>query len=116
MLTAYFLIRVSRPSSSPRLRSSSWSSPLWAKAQPSVRRRSIPLWGESYDGETGSSSGDEDNESSDGGSISWRGRVRRRTTPDKQQCFQVLMGSIVLLVHGVSVVGWMLGEPDNIGC
>ncbi|GLU09758.1 hypothetical protein SLE2022_266010 [Rubroshorea leprosula] len=105
-LTVFFLIRVLRPSSSPlrpsssplrpssspfrpssspRPRSSSWSSPSRARAQPGVRRRSTRLWGESYDGETGSSPRDEDNESSDGSSISWRRRVRRRTTPDEQQ-------------------------------
>ncbi|GLT83632.1 hypothetical protein SLE2022_019090 [Rubroshorea leprosula] len=97
-LTVYLLIRVNRPSSSPFRPSSSprprssRSSRLRAKAQPRVRRRSTRLWGESYDGETGSSSRDEDNESSDGGSISRRRRVRRRATPDEQQCFQVLMG------------------------
>ncbi|GKV38694.1 hypothetical protein SLEP1_g46579 [Rubroshorea leprosula] len=96
MLTVYVLVRVNRPSSSPfrpssspMPRSRSRSSPLRAKAQPSVRRRSTRLWGESYDGETASSSRDEDNESSDGGSTSWRCRVRSRTTPDEQQCFQI---------------------------
>ncbi|OMO57691.1 hypothetical protein COLO4_35186 [Corchorus olitorius] len=81
-LTVFFLIRVFRPGSSPR--SSSWSGTSRARAQLSIRRRSTRLWGESYDGETGAAR-DEDNESSDGGSLPWRRRVRRRTTPDNQQ-------------------------------
>ncbi|XP_021277125.1 uncharacterized protein LOC110411334 [Herrania umbratica] len=80
-LTVFFLIRVFRPGSSPR--SSSWSGASRARAQLSIRRRSTRYWGESYDGETGSTR-DEDNESSDGGSFPWRRRVRRRTTPDNQ--------------------------------
>ena len=80
-LTVFFLIRVFRPGSSPR--SSSWSGTSRARAQLSIRRRSTRLWGESYDGETGSTR-DEDNESSDSGSFPWRRRIRRRTTPDNQ--------------------------------
>jgi len=81
-LTVFFLIRVFRPGSSPR--SGSWSGSSRSRAQLSIRRRSTRLWGESYDGETGSSSRDEDNDSSDGGSGPWRRRLRRRTTPDQQ--------------------------------
>ncbi|XP_022731428.1 uncharacterized protein LOC111285963 [Durio zibethinus] len=79
-LTVYFLIRVFRPGSSPR--SSSWSGTSRSRAQFGIRRSSR-LWGENYDGETGSTR-DEDNESSDDGSFPWRHRVRRRTTPDNQ--------------------------------
>ncbi|XP_022749723.1 uncharacterized protein LOC111299059 [Durio zibethinus] len=71
-LTVFFLIRVFRPRSSRR--SSSWSGTSRARAQLSLRRRSTRLWGESYDGETGSTR-DEDNESSDSGSFPWRRRV-----------------------------------------
>ncbi|KAB1209028.1 hypothetical protein CJ030_MR6G010455 [Morella rubra] len=81
-LTVFFLIRVFRPGSSPR--SSSWSGTSRTRAQLSIRRRSTRLWGESYDGETGSSSRDEDNDSSDGGSVPWRRRLWRRTTPDEE--------------------------------
>ncbi|XP_065849658.1 uncharacterized protein [Euphorbia lathyris] len=82
-LTVFFLIRVFRPGSSPR--SSSWSGTSRARGQLSFRRRSTRLWGETHDGETGSSSRDEENESSDGGSGPWRRseRIRRRTTPDE---------------------------------
>ncbi|PPD72899.1 hypothetical protein GOBAR_DD30200 [Gossypium barbadense] len=80
-LTVFFLIRVFQPGSSPR--SSSWSGTSRARAQLSIRRRSTRLWGESYDGEPGSTR-DEDNESSDSGSFPWRRRVRRRTSPDNQ--------------------------------
>ena len=81
-LTVFFLIRVFRPGSSSR--SSSWSGTSRTRAQLSIRRRSTRLWGESYDEETGSSSREEDNESSDDGSGPWRrrDRIRRRTTPD----------------------------------
>lgn len=82
-LTVFFLIRVFRPGSSPR--GGSWSGTPRTRAQLSIRRRSTRLWGESYDGETGSSSRDEENDSSDGGSGPWRRRLRRRTTPDEQQ-------------------------------
>ncbi|XP_048227877.1 uncharacterized protein LOC8288964 isoform X2 [Ricinus communis] len=82
-LTVFFLIRVFRPGSSPR--SSSWSGTSRARGQVSFRRRSTRLWGETHDGETGSSSRDEENDSSDGGSGPWRRseRIRRRTTPDQ---------------------------------
>ncbi|KAF5749658.1 hypothetical protein HS088_TW04G01631 [Tripterygium wilfordii] len=83
-LTVYLLIRVFRPGSSTR--SSSWSGSSRTRAQLSIRRRSTRLWGESYDGETVSSSRDEDNESSDGGSGPRRRseRIRqRRTMPDQ---------------------------------
>lgn len=80
-LTVFFLIRVFQPGSSPR--SSSWSGTSRARAQLSIRRRSTRLWGESYDGEPGSTR-DEDNESSDSGSFPWRRRVRRRTSSDNQ--------------------------------
>lgn len=81
-LTVFFLIRVFRPGSSPR--SSSWSSTSRARAQVSIRRRSTRLWGESYEGESGSGSRDESNESSDGGSTNpWR-RTRRRTAPSDE--------------------------------
>ncbi|KAK8682924.1 hypothetical protein V6N13_039003 [Hibiscus sabdariffa] len=82
LLTVFFLIRVFRPGSSHR--SSSWSGTSRARAQLSIRRRSTRLWGESYDGESGSTR-DEDNASSDSGLFPWRRRVRRRTTPDDQQ-------------------------------
>ncbi|GMJ07475.1 SALT INDUCED ZINC FINGER PROTEIN1 [Hibiscus trionum] len=81
-LTVFFLIRVFRPGSSHR--SSSWSGASRARAQLSIRRRSTRLWGESYDGESGSTR-DEDNASSDGALFPWRRRVRRRTSPDDQQ-------------------------------
>ncbi|XP_041002310.1 uncharacterized protein LOC121248028 [Juglans microcarpa x Juglans regia] len=81
-LTVFFLIRVFRPGSSPR--SGSWSGTSRTRAQMSIRRRSSRLWGESYDGETGSSSRDEDNDSSDGGSVPWRRPLWRRTTPDEE--------------------------------
>lgn len=79
-LTVFFLIRVFRPGSSPRR--SSWSRSM------NIRRRATRrLWGESYEGETGSSSREEENESSDGGSAPLRRseRLRRQTTPDNQQ-------------------------------
>ncbi|XP_057967476.1 uncharacterized protein LOC131157386 [Malania oleifera] len=86
-LTVFFLIRVFRPGASSR--SSSWSgtgTTSRTRAQLSIRRRSTRLWGESYDGETGSASRGEDNESSDGGSGPRRRRepVRRRATPDDE--------------------------------
>lgn len=83
-ITIFFLFRVWRPSSSPR--SSSWSGTSRARtrAQHGSRRRSTRLWGESYDVEHGSFSV-EDEESSDGGSVGWRRRVRRRlSTPDDE--------------------------------
>ncbi|XP_022987771.1 uncharacterized protein LOC111485221 [Cucurbita maxima] len=81
-LTVFFLIRVFRPESSRR--SSSWSNVSRARGQPSFRRRTTRLWGESYDGEIGSSSRDEDNDTSDDGSGPLRRheRVQRQTTPD----------------------------------
>ncbi|GFY80925.1 MAP kinase kinase kinase, putative [Actinidia rufa] len=73
-LTVFFLIRVFRPGSS--LRSTSWSNTSRARAQMTVRRRSTRLWGSTHDVETGSVSRDNDNESSDGESGSWRQRER----------------------------------------
>ncbi|KAJ7956647.1 Protein of unknown function (DUF1644) [Quillaja saponaria] len=77
LLTVIFFIRYTR--------GSNWSSTSRSRAQMSSRRRSTRHWGESYDGETGSSSRDDDNGSSDGDAGPWRRRVRRRTTPDNQQ-------------------------------
>ncbi|KAG8652064.1 uncharacterized protein LOC110616482 [Manihot esculenta] len=81
-LTVFFLIRVFRPGSSTR--SSSWSGSSRARGQLNFRRRSTRLWGETHDVETGSSSRDEENDSSDGGSALWRHseRIQRQTTPD----------------------------------
>uniref|UniRef100_A0A2P2MDZ3 Uncharacterized protein n=1 Tax=Rhizophora mucronata TaxID=61149 RepID=A0A2P2MDZ3_RHIMU len=81
-LTVFFLIRVFRTRSSPRI--SSWSRTSRARAQLSFRRRSTRLWGETHDGETASSSREEDNDFSDGGSPLLRHgeRIRRQTTPD----------------------------------
>lgn len=83
-LTVFFLIRVFRPGTSSR--SSSWSGTSRARAQ-LTRRRSTRLWGETHERETGSISRDDDNESSDGGSSSWRPRerIRQRPTPDNEQ-------------------------------
>ncbi|KAK7264970.1 hypothetical protein RJT34_32584 [Clitoria ternatea] len=47
-------------------------------------RRPTRLWGETYEGESGSTSRDDANESSDGGSGNRRRRVRRRITPEDQ--------------------------------
>lgn len=82
-LTVFFLIRVFRPGSSPR--SSSWSGTSRARAPLGFRRRATRHWGENHEGETGSSSREDDNDSSDGGSGPWRRseRIRRRTTPDQ---------------------------------
>ncbi|XAR66932.1 hypothetical protein NMG60_11013315 [Bertholletia excelsa] len=82
-LTVFFLIRVFRPGSS--LRSSSWSGTSRARAQVTVRRRSTRHWGETHDSETRSTSRD-NNESSDGGSGSWRPHEhsRRGPTPDSE--------------------------------
>ncbi|KAG5225576.1 hypothetical protein OIU76_026637 [Salix suchowensis] len=82
-LTVFFLIRVFRPGSSPR--SSSWSGTSRAARQLGIRRRATRHWGENHEGETGSSSREDDNDSSDGGSGPWRRseRIRRRTTPDQ---------------------------------
>lgn len=77
LLAVFFLIfqpsSVSRGTSGTRL-------------QMRIRRRSTRLWGESYEGESGSSSRDDENESSDGGSGMWRRRRRipRRITPENQ--------------------------------
>ncbi|KAF7806360.1 plant/MPE11-6 protein [Senna tora] len=75
LLAVFFLIlqpsSVSRGTSGTRL-------------QMRIRRRSTRLWGETYEGESGSSSRDDENESSDGGSGTWRRRVRRRITPENQ--------------------------------
>lgn len=81
-LTVFFLIRVFRPGSSPR---SSWSGTSRTRGQQSSRRRTSRLWGETHEEETGSSSRDEDNDSSDGGSGPWRrsDHIRRRTTPEQ---------------------------------
>ncbi|KAI4344093.1 hypothetical protein L6164_011363 [Bauhinia variegata] len=54
-----------------------------ARLQMRIRRRSARFWGEN-EGESASPSRDDDNESSDGGSGTWRRRVRRRITPDNQ--------------------------------
>ncbi|XP_074273893.1 uncharacterized protein LOC141597361 [Silene latifolia] len=84
-ITIFFLFRVWRPSTSPRS-STSWSGTSRARtrAQTGARRRSARLWGESYEPEPGSNSV-EDDESSDGGSMTWRRRVRRRlSTPDDE--------------------------------
>ncbi|KAK8597862.1 hypothetical protein V6N13_095258 [Hibiscus sabdariffa] len=83
-LTVYLLIRVFQPGSSHRRRSRSGTSRT--RAQSSIRRRrSTRLWGESRDGESGSTR-DEQNMSSDSGSFPWRRRrVRRRMTPDNRQ-------------------------------
>ena len=82
-LTVFFLIRVFRPGSSPR--SSSWSGASRVGAQLRLRRRAIRHWGENHDGETGSSSREDDNDSSDSGSGPRRRRERnrQRTTPDQ---------------------------------
>ncbi|KAJ0230604.1 hypothetical protein HA466_0307070 [Hirschfeldia incana] len=80
-LTVFFLIRVFRPESSGGSRSSSWSGTSRARSHIGVRRRSSRLWGESYEGDTGASSRDRDeeniNQSSDEQESSRR-RVRRR--------------------------------------
>ncbi|KAI9117293.1 hypothetical protein K1719_011459 [Acacia pycnantha] len=56
------------------------------RLQMRIRRRSTRLWGETYDeGQSASSSRDDENESSDGGSGTWRRRVRRRITPENEQ-------------------------------
>ncbi|GMH30699.1 hypothetical protein Nepgr_032542 [Nepenthes gracilis] len=81
-LTVFLLIRVIRPAA--RSRSSSWSGTPRMRAQAGSRRRSIRLWGESFDAEIGSRSRDENHESSDGSSDAQRQRTRRRTTPDEQ--------------------------------
>lgn len=87
-LTVFFLIRVFRPGSGSR--SSSWSGSSRARAQVTVRRRprvtsaaAAGLWGESYDGDERE---DDNNESSDGGSVPLRRseRIRRQPTPDNQ--------------------------------
>ncbi|KAK6941623.1 Protein of unknown function DUF1644 [Dillenia turbinata] len=84
LLTVFFLIRVFRPAGSSR--SSSWSGMSRARAQIGVRRRLRRLWGESYEGESGSAPREEENESSDGGSEPRRRRrLRRRVAPDEQQ-------------------------------
>ncbi|CAH8388653.1 unnamed protein product [Eruca vesicaria subsp. sativa] len=82
-LTVFFLIRVFRPESSGGSRSSSsWSGTSRARSQIGVRRRSSRLWGESYEGETGTSSRgrENNNRSSDEQEESGtqRRRVRRR--------------------------------------
>ncbi|XP_050235476.1 uncharacterized protein LOC126684858 [Mercurialis annua] len=89
-LTVFFLIRVFRPGSSPR--SNSWSGVSRTRGQLTFRRRATRLWGETHDGEAGSSTRDEENDSSDGGSggpwrrserIRNRNRNRNQTTPDQ---------------------------------
>ncbi|KAE9609695.1 putative Zinc finger, RING/FYVE/PHD-type [Lupinus albus] len=56
------------------------------RLQMRIRRHSSRLWGENYEGESGSASRDDDaNESSDGGSDNRRRRVRRRVRPDDDQ-------------------------------
>ncbi|KAK9715262.1 hypothetical protein RND81_06G153800 [Saponaria officinalis] len=85
-ITIFFLFRVWRPSTSSRSSSSSWSGTSRARtrAQTGARRRSARLWGESYEPDPESNSV-EDEESSDGGVMTWRRRVRRRlSTPDDE--------------------------------
>ncbi|KAF2560954.1 hypothetical protein F2Q70_00018305 [Brassica cretica] len=84
-LTVFFLIRVFRPESSGGARSgsSSWSGTSRARSQVGVRRiRSSRLWGESYEGETGTSRRDGENNnnpsSDEQESGTQRRRVRRR--------------------------------------
>lgn len=84
-LTVFFLIRVYRPGSSSR--GNSWLGGSRTRAQLRIRRRPGRLLGENYEEETGSSSRDEDNESSDDESGNWtplerHERIQRRTTPD----------------------------------
>lgn len=56
------------------------------RLQMRIRRRSTGLWGETFDeGQSASPSRDDEHESSDGGSGSWRRRVRRRITPENEQ-------------------------------
>ncbi|KAG8495635.1 hypothetical protein CXB51_013559 [Gossypium anomalum] len=93
-LTVFFLIRVFQPGSSPR--SSSWSGTSRARAQLSIRRRSTRLWGESYDGEPGSTR-DEDNESSDSGSFPWRRRVGQQ----EEYIESIARASLVSVAHSV---------------
>ncbi|KAK8568697.1 hypothetical protein V6N12_007241 [Hibiscus sabdariffa] len=77
-LTVFFLIRVFRPGSS-------WSGTSRTRTQSSIRR-STRHWGESYDGETGSTRDEDDDESSsDSGSFYWGRRVRRRATTRNNQ-------------------------------
>ncbi|KAH7546462.1 uncharacterized protein LOC107429853 [Ziziphus jujuba] len=82
-LTVFFLIRVFRPGSTgSSSRSNSWSGASRTRLR--IRRRPSRLWGESYEEGARSASREEENESSDDGSGSWRPRqrIRRRTTPD----------------------------------
>ncbi|ESQ32896.1 hypothetical protein EUTSA_v10004489mg [Eutrema salsugineum] len=83
-LTVFFLIRVFRPESSGSRRSSSWSGTSRARSQIGVRRRSSRLWGEGYEGDTGTSSRDEENHQSSDEQVSGtrRRRVRRRAFID----------------------------------
>ncbi|KAG7626597.1 hypothetical protein AtNW77_Chr3g0185841 [Arabidopsis thaliana] len=86
LLTVYFLIRVFRPESSGS-RSSSWSGTSRARTHTSGRRRSsrpASLWGESYEGNTGTSPRDEENNQSSDEQVSGtrRRRSRRRTVID----------------------------------
>ncbi|KAL5542913.1 hypothetical protein UlMin_010623 [Ulmus minor] len=79
-LTVSFMIRVFRAGSASR--SISWSGTSRARAQLGIRRSTRP-WGE----ESGSSSREEDSDSSDQGSVPRRSRserLRRRTTPANQ--------------------------------
>ncbi|KAF8400688.1 hypothetical protein HHK36_013988 [Tetracentron sinense] len=82
-LTVFFLIRVFRPGGSS---SSSWSGTSRARGQPSNRRRSTRLWGESHDRDAGSAAREGGEGSSEDMPGSWqsRERSRRQTTPDNE--------------------------------
>ncbi|XP_043701468.1 uncharacterized protein LOC122651945 [Telopea speciosissima] len=82
LLTVFFLIRVFRPGSST---GGSWSGASIVRGQPSRRRRRVH-WGESYDVDTGSASGEDENNPLEGISRAWRRRVRsqRRPTPENE--------------------------------
>ncbi|KAF8376655.1 hypothetical protein HHK36_031677 [Tetracentron sinense] len=84
LLTVFFLIRVFRPGASS---SGSWSGTTRARGQPSNRRRSTRLWGESYDRETGSIAREGEDGLSEGVSDSQQHHERsrqRRRTPDNE--------------------------------
>ncbi|XP_042512248.1 uncharacterized protein LOC122087251 isoform X2 [Macadamia integrifolia] len=82
LLTVFFLIRVFRPGSSS---SGNWSGASIVRGQPRSRRRRVH-WGESFDIDTGSASGDDENNPMERISRAWRRRVRsqRRPTPENQ--------------------------------
>ncbi|KAL9224467.1 hypothetical protein vseg_000496 [Gypsophila vaccaria] len=84
-ITIFFLFRVWRPSTSPSRSSWSGTSRARTRAQTGARRRSARLWGESYEPDPGTNSVEDEEESSDGGVMTWRRRVRRRlSTPDDE--------------------------------